>query len=449
MHISIIFIGYQLIQLITLPCIGIYLLVRFFRKKKLGAPLERLGWVIAPPQNKPVIWLHAVSVGEVLALQNLVVHIKLQNPSAVCYVTVGTLSGKKMAQANVPADYISFLPFDFLPCMLLAYRRIKPQTLIVMEGDLWPNLLMIGRFKKIPLFLLNARVSARSEKNMFRASRIFGTLLNSFSLIFSQAKTDNQKFQQLGVHTHKLHVLGNLKAFNVIAKKEALEKKEPQEKSPVPFTILLAGSIHPGELLHYIELFKTLKPHHPTLRMILAPRHFGWQAQLSSALNSSGLSHIVWDEKNKSTPHQQSIQLALSEIFSHQDILAVCTLGKLFNLYRHANLFFLGGTFVTIGGHNLLEPAVWGVPMIVGPHHANCKEHADELEISGALIKVTNLQQLIEQTGALLENPTHLASMGKQAKLWLAVQAKAVKYNLTPLMKSITQAIINFEQQSK
>ncbi len=411
--------------------------------------MERLGWVAATPSDQPVVWLHAVSVGEVLALQNLILHIKLQNPTALCYVTVGTLSGKKVAQTHVPADYISFLPFDFLPCMILAYKRINPQILIIMEGDLWPNLLMVGRLKKIPLFLLNARVSARSEKNMFRASRIFGTLLNSFSLIFSQAQTDNEKFQQLGVHLCKLHVLGNLKAFNVIEKKEALEKKETQPETYVPFQILLAGSIHPGELLHYIELFKALKQQHHNLRMILAPRHFGWQAQLSHALSSSGFSHVVWDEKNKPNVHQQSMTQVLTEIFSHHDILAVCTLGKLFNLYRHANLFFLGGTFVTIGGHNLLEPAVWGIPMVVGPHHANCKEHADELEAAGALIKVTNLQQLIDQTDALLNNKNRLLIMGEQAEHWLAVQADAVENNLKPLMQSITQAINKFEQQSK
>lgn len=449
MHISIIFIGYQLIQLIMLPFIGLYLIIRLIKKKQLGTPFERLGWVTATPATHPVIWLHAVSVGEVLALQHLIIEIKKQNPTALCYVTVGTSSGKKMAQAHVPADYICFLPFDFFPCMLLAYRRIKPQALIIMEGDLWPNLLMIGMLKKIPLFLLNARISTRSEKKMFRASKIFGTLLNSFSLIFSQAETDNEKFKKLGIQPRKLQLLGNLKAFNVLAKKQEFEKKDKSESTKLPFQILLVGSIHPGELIHYIELFRALKPQFPNLRMILAPRHFDWQNQLSSALHSSNISHVVWDDKNKPVFQNQSLYHALFKVFNNHDILAVCTLGKLFNLYRYANIFFLGGTFVIIGGHNLLEPAVWGIPMIVGPYHSNCTEHVDKLALSKALIKVKTLQELVNQTHMLLENQNLLETMSNQATYWLADQAKAVEKNLQPLMQNIKQTIVSFKQKSK
>ena len=223
MMLGIIFVVYQCLQIIALPIVGLYLVVRRFKGKPVfGNVAQRFGLVPRVSAGKKSLWLHAVSVGEILAVQQLVADLKEKNPDAVCYVTTGTVAGHAMACKFLAADVVSFLPFDFLIPMVMVFKRVRPKALMIVEADLWPNLIMIARWFKVPLYLLNARVNPRSKKRMKFFTWIYMPLLNAFEHIFAQSSDDVQAFEELGVRAAKLSVLGNIKAFNVVAKRDQL-----------------------------------------------------------------------------------------------------------------------------------------------------------------------------------------------------------------------------------
>lgn len=431
MQLLLVFILYQLSTIVALPFLLGYLFFRRAWKKKPDVfTKQRFGFVPKAPKNKKVIWIHAVSVGEMLSVEHLIIRIKKEIPESICYLTVGTSTAKNLAQKNIPADITSYLPYDFLPCMLLAYRRIKPHALIIVEAEAWPNLLMLAHYKKIELYNLNARVSKRSQKQIWLLRLFFTPLINCFDTIFTQSLEDKKKFEQLKIPQKKLAVLGNLKAYNVVQKQHVIQK-DLNAKS-WDFLVLLVGSLHPGELNHYLELFKTLKPDYPNLKLILALRHFTWKLELAQTLRAHDLNFFLWDDQHPLT-FKTTLEQQLANVFAVHDILVVCVLGELFKLYAYADIFFLGGTFVPVGGHNLLEPAVWGVPTIIGPMYWNCKEHAQDLEAAGALIIVNDHNNLAAQTNNLLAHPEQMNSMKLAALSWLNTQASSVDKKLTSL----------------
>ncbi len=416
------FILYQIVQIISLPIFIVYLVVRKIKKKPaFGNLKERLGFVpkVTNPSKK-VIWFHAVSVGEILSIQNLIKQIRTDIPNSTIYVTCGTPTGKMMAQKNLDANYISFLPFDFLLPMLLAFRRIKPTNLIVVEAEIWPNLLLIAQSKKIPAHLINARITQKSEKKNLLFKQLLRPLFNTFQQIYTQSSSDLHRFLKIGVPKGKLVVLGDIKTFNVLEKQKTSTFKHSQNEAQ---TVLLAGSIHPSEDIIYLNLLKKLKPKFPELKLILAPRHFHWQEKLVDNVKNTGFNFQVLSQ-----------DLSLNDINLDNDIVLILKLGILFDLYSLSDIFFLGGTFVPVGGHNLLEPAVWSNPSIVGPHHQNCIETANQLEKHGALIKVHNEQTLSSIVENLLSNPNKIKVMGNNARHWLEKEATNVKKGIESLI---------------
>jgi 3-deoxy-D-manno-octulosonic-acid transferase len=445
------FVFYQVIQVAAIPLVAVYIILRKFKNKPVfGNFKERMGLVPKTPKDRDVIWLHAVSVGEVMALQETVKLIKKNNTNAIIYLTTGTLGGKAIAHKNIDADIISYMPYDFLPCITVALSRIHPKALILIEAELWPNLLMLSKIYGARLILLNARLKEKSLKRFSFVKAFSAQLLNLFTGIYTQTAGDKKRFETLGVEASKIKILGDLKAFNYIEKQKlnayaldpdlhrdddslGIDLQDAPGRTGVSrypgfhrsnHTTLLVGSIHPGELDVYSNLFTKLRQEQPNLRLILAPRHFQWQDELVKKIQANQFRYFLWDDKN--VP-----QAKISQLWKNVDVLLVCKLGALFNLYQECNIFFLGGTYVPVGGHNLLEPAVWSKPSIVGPDYHTCTHVANELEIAGGLLKVSNEQQLFEKTKLLVNNKALQEQMGNDARRWVSDEAKRVEQNLT------------------
>ncbi len=435
----VLMIVYQLLQIICIPFIVFILLFLQAKKGVIGNLKERLGFVPKATKGHSAIWFHAVSVGEVLSIQELINRIKQEMPGTLCYLTVGTITGKRMAHTHIKADYISYLPYDFLPAMLLAYLRIKPKALIVIESELWPNLLAIAKLAKVPAYLLNARINPRSLSRIQTFKTIFRTLFNSFTAIFTQTEKDAELFSKLNIPNEKINILGNLKSFNVWVKKTTyLKNLGYKPHHPSNMKILLAGSIHPLEDLIYIDLFKTLKNHHPGLKLFLAPRHFSWQETLIHNVKKAEHSFFVWTEQHPlQTIDHVSFSQALEQTLILHDIILVCKLGELFTLYPYADVFFLGGTFVPIGGHNLLEPAVWSIPTVVGPHHQNCADFVKRLKKLNGIITVQTQNDLIAQTNQLLLNQPLREAVGLTSYQLVKQEAQRVQQTLELLLKQL------------
>ena len=411
------FVAYQLLQLVLLPILPPIIALGQYRRLKRGSywHKSRLGLIPACPRDKKILWIHAVSVGEALSVQELIRLIKHENPTVWCHLTVGTTSAHKIALSQIPADSISFLPYDLFPCMLLGYWQIQPHTLIVVEGDLWPNLIMFAKVFNVPAFLLNARISKRSEGRFRQLAPLISTMLNTFNHIFTQSSAERDRFISIGVDSARLSALGDIKTFNVVAKKEALPTIPSASQT---FDVLLAGSIHPEEELVYLTLFNALKSTFPKLKLILAPRHFHWRSTLEQKITAAGLTYGVWDER--------SINFNLTTELEKHDVVAVCKMGELFKLYPHATLFYLGGTFVPVGGHNLLEPAVWGIPSIVGPYRAFCAATLEELLKHDAARGVQTEAELLSMSRELLNNHTLAERLGTHAQQWTKKEAQQV-----------------------
>jgi 3-deoxy-D-manno-octulosonic-acid transferase len=344
----------------------------------------------------------------------------------------------RIAQQQLKTDYISFLPYDFIISMALAYNRINPQALFIAEAELWPNLLALARAKNIPRILINARITPRSNKRLQKFTWIFKILFGSFTTILAQSEHDAEIFKSLGNKNQDITTLGNLKAFNVVEKKEQYSSKTPQKNTLT--RILLAGSIHPTEEVIYLELFTKLKISNPQLKLILAPRHFGWQNNLIKTVQSYRLSAFVWTEQNElPSTDEKSFVHSLEQIFMNHDVLLVCKLGEMFALYPYTDLFFLGGTFVPIGGHNLLEPAVWGIPTIIGPHYGNCTDIADRLENLCGLIKAHSKEDLFEKTKDIMTDHALRKVMGQNSKNWIYQEAITVEQKLSLVIQQIAR----------
>jgi len=425
MALMFIFVVYQILLLLSLPFVAFYMLLRKFKGKPVfGNVLQRIGFVPSVKGQK-VVWFHAVSAGEVLAISHLIKQTKQQHPDYLCYLTVGTLAGKKMANKNVEADFISFMPYDFLPCVWIAMMRVRPLAIVLVEAELWPNFLMMGHWFGSKIYLLNARLKDKSFGKFKRLKSFFSPLLQLFDGIYTQTQLDKRRFEMLGILPERLVVLGDIKAFNYMERRNETigYEKTDEEKSRV----LLAGSIHPGELKIYLKLYKKLKQTHPALKLILAPRHFHWKAELLDELGKLPFKFFVWDDVNH-------LHKNFDELWQEYDILAVCKLGELFKLYSAADIFYLGGTFVPVGGHNLLEPAVWAKPSIVGPDYHTCIRVVDELEKVGGLFKVRNEQALFDKTSLLIENAPLRHQMGNRALDWVKNEALSVSQQLSSFL---------------
>lgn len=446
---------YQILTFLMLPAIFVYLLWRKLQGKNFGAVADRLGFVARPASDRPVVWVHAVSVGEVLSVEHVIADLRATG--ACVYLTVGTSSAFALAR-NLGADQLAYLPLDLLPCLLIAFRRIRPAFLVVVEAELWPNLLMLAALKNVPRFLLNGRVSHRPGRLRALGRRIITSCYFLLDHLFVQSNRDQAIMLQLKIPYQKITVLGNIKAYNVWKKREIKEKlaggnahvltvsTTHQPNSTLHhFTgdtrVLLVGSLHPGELAVYLNLFRSLQPTFPKIKMIIAPRHFHWQAILRTQIQNTGLTAYFWTPTNDLPSPELSIAQRVTNILATHDMLLVCRLGFLFDLYPLADLFFLGGTFVPVGGHNLLEPAAWGVPSIIGPHHQNSKDTANALEMAGGLIKVDTEAHLLTVTLDLLKNNSTRQLMSSKTIDWIKTESTKTKQGLDKLIQEIQSSL--------
>ncbi|HBS47754.1 TPA: hypothetical protein DEO28_02035 [Candidatus Dependentiae bacterium] len=434
MPIFVIFIFYQIFQIIALPFLLFYLLLRKIKGKVVfGSFWQRVGLVpsIGLKKDQKVVWFHAVSVGEILSIQNLIKKIKNSNSSLAIYVTCGTDSGMAMAKKYLDADCISYLPFDFIGFIWLAFSRIKPDFFIVVEAEYWPSLLLVAKMKKVKNFLINARISPKSEKKYYDLRQFFLPLINVFDFVYTQSDADKQRFEKIGVNPNKLTVLGDIKSYNVFEKqrdflldtKNQIFSLKSQDK-----IVLLAGSIHPSEDLIYLEMFKKLKEQFANLQLILVPRHLIWQEKLIANVKMQNLKFKVWNEQ---TVFDENEILHSKDL----DLIVVFRLGMLFKLYPLCDIFFLGGTFVPVGGHNLLESAAWGKLSIFGPNFQNCAETAKKLLSANAAFDVCDEKDLFVKVQNLLNDSAQIKTCGDKAKNWLADEAARVECGIKSLVE--------------
>jgi len=366
------------------------------------------------------IWFHAVSVGESLAAVPLIERFLEEGFSVL--VSNVTSSGNEIISKKFQkrVEYI-YIPFDFEPVISSTIDLIKPVCIVIIETEIWPSLLREAKKRKIPVVMVNGRISLRSFPRYSRFKIVFSEVLSYFSALSMQSQKDLDLVLKIGVNLSQAKNLGNIKFDMPCVTEDTLNLKKIRRRFSIPddARVICFGSTHQGEEGYAIELFLRLKKEFPNIFLILVPRHPDRASSVCSMLTKAGC----------------SVQLR-SEIDVNKiaDVLLIDTIGELLLAYSISEAAFVGGSFVPVGGHNILEPASLGKPVIFGPYMDNFSLSRELiLDCSGG-IEVDSSDELFSAFYKLLKEPS--SKMGKAAQEMVEKNKGAVEKNVN-LIKSL------------
>lgn len=415
------FLLYNILQLIFIPVFSPLLLVAaLLIPRYRGRIISRLGFNLKnnlsnPPATEKTIWIHALSVGEVTSAKPLIHGLRKNHPSARIVLTVSTQSGEVIAKKLLSdlVDHIVPSPLDFLPVTVLFYARIKPHLFILVETDFWPNILLYLQYKKVPAVLVNGRVSEKSLTKYKRFGFFFRPIFHSFNYLCMQTKLDVTNMISMGIDKEKANVLGNLK-FDTQADTVHQDPSSISNLLPENRLIITAGSTHQGEEGILFDVVKELRTDYPALLLILAPRNPGRAGEISELARQRGLSIVLRSQNRLAT----------------SDILLIDTIGELVSFYALSDIAFLGGSLVNKGGHNPIEPAILGKPVLFGPHMEDFHEIAVSLINEGGGERVDDAETLKRALNHLLSSKEQSHRRGTAAKGCVLKQRGVVEKHL-------------------
>src|SRR5271170_573742 len=370
---------------------------------------ERLGIVpkrLRSSSDQPLIWVHAVSVGEVLAASRLIVELSARTPGWRVVVSTTTRTGQKIARERFGEDRVFYFPLDFAFAVRAWLRALRPSMVVLLETEFWPRLISECRRAGIPVAVVNARISDRSWPRYLRLRFLWKRLLNSFALVLAQSDLDAQRLTALGASN--VRVGGNLK-FGIRLEKPAEVTEALRKNLPPGVKVVVCGSTLENEETLLLDSLP------PDIVIILAPRHperFSAVEKLLARRKAPFLLRSRWMES-----------LARIEAGT---VFLLDSIGELASVYSLADLAIVGGGFLWPGGHNPLEPAQFGVPVVMGPHYENFRDIVDRLSGADA-IAVVDLPELQDTFHRLLTDERAALAMGERARRAFESEAGATE----------------------
>ncbi|MFH1136459.1 MAG: 3-deoxy-D-manno-octulosonic acid transferase [Pseudomonadota bacterium] len=369
-----------------------------------GGWLERLGLASGPPAGEgPRIWLHAVSAGEIQVAAGLRRALATRLPGADIRLSSTTRAGRQAA-VDLGLPVLTF-PLDFFGAPGRALSRLKPDLVIILETELWPNFLREAKSRGVKIMLAHGRISPRSFKNYRRARFFFREVLSCFDLMAMIGPEDAARIIDLGADPSRVLTAGEAKAESVLARvdhgRAAALRGELGLTPERP--VVTAGSTRPGEEVILLDVFSRLKADFPDLHLILAPRHVGRAEEVESLIRSRGFSLARRGRGKGPSP-------------APVDVTLVDVMGELFYLYEPALVAFCGASLVPLGGQNILEPAAWGRPVVYGPHLEDFTDARELLEGAGAGLTVRNADELYLALKKIISNRDLAAEMGRAGR---------------------------------
>lgn len=392
-QVTIVRLIYSLITYLILPVIALRLGWAMVRNPdyRVRWP-ERFGFVPTRAGESRLVWVHAVSVGEVQAVVPLITRLLDSHPENRILVTTMTPTGARTVEQRFGASVLHhYLPYDIPSAVRRFIQRLQPAILIVVETEIWPNLFHHCRRQGVPVLLVNARLSKRSAAAYARFPAFIRATLAEVNLIAAQSKADARRLQALGADPARIAVIGNLK-FDIRAAHSVNEQAQVLRRSlSVNRPIWIAASTHEGEEKLVLDAFEAVLRRHADCLLLLAPRHPERFERVAELCRRRGFT-VARHSHGKPVSVDTCLYL-------------IDTLGELPVCYAAADIAFVGGSLVPVGGHNMLEPASLGVPVITGSHYFNFLEITGILRNEGAAWIVENASQLGEQVVALIEDP--------------------------------------------
>jgi len=371
--------------------------------------------------NQSPIWVHAVSVGEVIASTPLIKGLRREYPDAKIILSTVTDTGQQIAKERIKeADYIIYFPFDFSWSVKRALNTINPIVCIIMETELWPNFLREANKKAIPVAVINGRISERSFKRYRMISLFMKSVLESVRLFSMQTEEDAKRIIALGADKRNVNVSGNIKYDSEF--KEIEEEKVKEIKNTLGVNnndrIFIAGSTHPGEEETIIRLYSHILKNHADFRLVIAPRHIDRVGDVEEIVKRKGLASV----------RKSEIQNPKSKI--QNPIIIIDTIGELGFMYSIADIVFIGGSLIPHGGQNILEPAFYKKPVIFGKYMMNFQEIAKEMILSGGGIQVNDEKELIKEVDGLINNGKKMIEIGEKGYQVIMKNRGALQKNL-------------------
>jgi 3-deoxy-D-manno-octulosonic-acid transferase len=359
---------------------------------------ERFGWGRRITSTGSV-WLHAVSLGEMTAAAPLVRALRSRYPESSLVLTTATATGRARARSLFGDTVdVRFLPYDTPGAVARFLDRIRPRLAVIMETELWPNLFSECERRGVPLVLASARLSAKSVLRYRRFGGLFRGIFSASSLVAAQTPKDAERFIAIGAQSARTRVIGNIKFDMELGEGVVDRGRELRSAFGSIRPVWIAGSTHAGEEEQVLEAHAELRRAEPKALLLLVPRHPDRFDDVAAALSRRQLG---FTRRSSGGMPDSATQVVL-----------VDTVGELAALYAAADVAFVGGSLVPIGGHNLLEPAALGLPVLTGPFHSNSKDIARLLLSQGAALEVADARELAAALTRLLADPAQRQRMG-------------------------------------
>lgn len=388
----------------------LYLILPFATLLVLGRGLRtrdywRGGWArfgLGAARAGGGVWVHAVSVGEVQVAAILIQALREREHSLEITLTCATPTGRARARALLPGIDVRYAPYDLPGCIRRCLARLRPRLLILIETELWPNMLHATGRAGIPILIASARISARSSRIYRLLPSLMRRTLERNVWVGAQSAADLDRFAAMGVRPQRLSVVGNVKFDRVLPADIHERGAQWRAYYAAGRPVWVAGSTHPEEEAIMLEAHRQLRATQPRALLILAPRHPARFAAAAAAIAAKGFAYARRSGAGSEGP---------------PDVLLLDSIGELLEFYAAADVAFVGGSLVPVGGHNLLEPAALGVPVISGPEQFNSPDVARALAGQGALITVRDAAELAAALASLIGDPDRRSRKGDAARM--------------------------------
>ena len=391
-------------------------LIAFLVKPKLRAgfnqKIGRYKKFKKTDNNKQTILIHAVSVGEVNAVENFIKEIRKNNPNIELVLTTTTKTGRQVAQTKLSStvDKIVYFPYDFSFSVKNFLNSIQPDKIIIAETEIWPNFTNIAKSKNIPIYIINGRISPSSFNGYKKISFFIKNVLNNYTKILMQTDGDADRIKEIGAFSNKVVVMGNLK-FDIsrtLSEEDVINLKNELKLTDDP--VFVAASTHTGEDEIVLNVYEKAKKIIPNLKLLIAPRHPQRFGQVENLLKKTEYTYGKRSQKDN---------------FASNDVIMLDTMGELGKMFSIGMVAFIGGSFSNTGGHNPLEANIWGLPVISGPtvfnftdiykvltQNGGAKIVQDENEFSELLIKFLTDKAFYNQS---VSNIQHIFKISRGA----------------------------------
>jgi 3-deoxy-D-manno-octulosonic-acid transferase len=403
---------YNLLQLVGLPFLAAWLLYRKLFQGKGEGWGERLGGSPRTSEDSPrPIWIHAVSAGEAAAAAPLIKKIRERLPDTPVVISSLTPAGREMAAKLCPeASSVFFYPWDLLFAVHRSLNRVRPRAVLLMEAEFWPNFLSACASRQIPVVVANGRISDRGYRRARKVASVMKWMYGMVGAFGMQTEEDARRAVALGAPEERVRVLGQTKfdqESQPLTEEEARTLREELGFGPDD-RVLVGGSTRPGEEEALLNALKTLRPRHPGLRLLLAPRHLERTQEIVELAEGHG-----WTVGRRTAPVPGA------------DVILLDTMGELGKIYAVGDVCFVGGTLADIGGHNLLQPVAQGKPVFFGPHTQNVRDIAGLLVDEGVGFQADDEAELTRCIEEALTDTKDMKALEERALAVVAVNRGA------------------------